>query len=133
MKKIKIKENHNSILSEKPSATTRLRNLIPQQRDLAIKCIKSPIKSGPLKDGHTGVGNQSPLKGVIRPNRGAATHAEKDIATLCKAYENHLGYRSRGESCADFEDKLCIRVESCVQSQYAVQGGCGGEVVYPWG
>lgn len=131
MKKIKIKGNHNSISSEKPSTTTRLRDLISQQRDLAIKCINPPNKTGPLKDRHTGVGNESPLEDVIRPNRGAATHAEKDIATFCKALENHLGCRSRGESRADFEDKHCIQVKFCVKCQYAVQGGCGVEVVYP--
>lgn len=73
------------------------------------------------------------MENIIRPNRGAATHTEKDIATLCKACENHLGHRSIGQFRADFEDKLSIWVDFRVKSQCAVEGGCcGSEVVYPW-
>lgn len=34
-----IEENRNFVLSGRPSTAARLRDIIPQQRDLAIECI----------------------------------------------------------------------------------------------
>lgn len=38
-KERKIEESHGSIRSKNPRTTARLRDIIPQQRDLAIKCV----------------------------------------------------------------------------------------------